>query len=175
MQISNFLTKVNLSSKKEENSKVEKSLLTTFLNYDTPKTIKWCTPSMDFKSSQVKNPYLSDMSISYEIMGVPSEPSGIFKIIYDLAAEAYGADRTLFSVNGTTGSNFTVLRSLIKQIPNLRVLAQRNVHKSVVAACEDYAINLIFLPPNIDQNLHMLLRLICVHSFALIHVNWEFV
>ena len=128
-----------------------KSHLTHALNHVTPKTIRWCTPSIDMNSAQVTNPYLSDTSVSHESLGYPGDPSGIFKQIYDHAAKAYGAAHTLFSVNGTTGSNFMVLRALSKQIPNLRILAGRNIHKSIVVACEDYGINLIFLEPNIDQ------------------------
>ncbi|HEV7424449.1 MAG TPA: aminotransferase class V-fold PLP-dependent enzyme, partial [Candidatus Paceibacterota bacterium] len=128
-----------------------KSHLTHALNHITHKAIRWCTPSIDSTFTQVKNPYASDTSISFESLGYPSDPSGIFKKIYEHAAKAYGADHTLFSVNGTTGSNFMVLRALSKQIPNLRVLSERNVHRSIVAACEDYGINLIFLEPNIDQ------------------------
>jgi arginine decarboxylase len=127
------------------------SHLTHALNHVTPKTIRWCTPSIDLSSAQVTNPYASDTSISHESLGYPADPSGLFKKIYDHAAEAYGADHTLFSVNGTTGSNFMVLRALSKQIPNLRILSERNIHKSIVVACEDYGINLIFLEPNIDQ------------------------
>jgi len=128
-----------------------KSHLTHALNHVTHKAIRWCTPSIDLTFAQVKNPYASDTSISFESLGYPSEPSGIFEKIYNHAAEAYGADHTLFSVNGTTGSNFMVLRALSKQIPNLRVLSARNIHRSIIAACEDYGINLIFLEPNIDQ------------------------
>lgn len=146
-----------LTLRQKSQKKPSRSHLTFALNYKTHKAIRWCTPSIDLTSSQVKNPYASDMSVSYESLGYPLEPSGIFKRIYDNAAEAYGADHTLFSVNGTTGSNFIVLRALSKQIPNLRVLAQRNVHKSIVAACEDYGINLIFLNPNIDQDLQLFL------------------
>lgn len=131
--------------------KYAKSHLTHALNHTTHKAIRWCTPSIDSTFAQVKNPYASDTSISFESLGYPSDPSGIFKRIYDHAAEAYGADHTLFSVNGTTGSNFMVLRALSKQIPNLRVLSERNIHRSIAAACEDYGINLIFLEPNIDQ------------------------
>jgi lysine decarboxylase len=106
---------------------------------------------------QVRDPYASDASISHESLGYPSDPSGLFKTAYETAAVAYGADHTLFSVNGTTGSNFIVLRALSKQIPNLRVLAQRNVHRSVVAASEDYGINLMFLRPNVDKDHHLFL------------------
>ncbi len=128
-----------------------KSHLTHALNHVTHKAIRWCTPSIDLTFAQVKNPYASDTSTSFESLGYPSDPSGVFKKVYEHAASAYGAQHTLFSVNGTTGSNFMVLRALSKQIPNLRMLAQRNVHRSIVAACEDYGINLFFLEPNIDQ------------------------
>ncbi len=131
--------------------KPARSHLTHALNNVTHKAIRWCTPSIDLTFAQVKDPYASDTSISFESLGYPSDPSGIFKKIYDHAAKVYGAQHTLFSVNGTTGSNFMVLRALSKQIPNLRILSQRNVHKSIVVACEDYGINLIFLEPNIDQ------------------------
>jgi arginine decarboxylase len=128
-----------------------RSHLSHALNHVTHKAIRWCTPSIDQTFTQVKNPYASDTSTSFESLGYPSDPSGIFKKIFDHAANAYGADHTLFSVNGTTGSNFMVLRALSKQIPNLRILSERNVHRSIVAACEDYGINLIFLEPNINQ------------------------
>jgi arginine decarboxylase len=128
-----------------------RSHLTHALNHVTLKAIRWCTPSIDLSAAQVMNPYASDTSVSHESLGYPADPSGIFKKIYDHAARAYGADHTLFSVNGTTGSNFMVLRALSKQIPNLRILSGRNIHKSIVIACEDYGINLIFLEPNIDQ------------------------
>jgi arginine decarboxylase len=131
--------------------------ITQVLNYRTSRVIRWCTPSIDQQVTKVFNPYKSDMSISYESLGFPSTPSGIFETAYRRAARAYGADYSLFSVNGSTGSNFVVLRALSKQIPNLRILAQRNVHKSVVVACEDYNINLIFLPPNIDEHLQIFL------------------
>ncbi len=131
--------------------KYTRSHLTHALNNVTHKAIRWCTPSIDLTFAQVTNPYASDASVSHESLGYPADPSGIFKTIYDHAAVAYGADHTLFSVNGTTGSNFMVLRALSKQIPNLRILSERNVHRSIVAASEDYGINLIFLQPNIDQ------------------------
>lgn len=133
-----------------------RSEFTDILNSRTDKAIRWCTPSV-LKLPQIKDPYISDISISYESLGFPSEPSGVFKVMYDRAAQVYGADHTLFSVNGTTGSNFIVLRALSKQIPNLRILAQRNVHKSVVAAFEDYGIDLMFLAPKVDPDLQLFL------------------
>jgi lysine decarboxylase len=135
----------------------ENSIITRVLNRKTSKAIRWCTPSIDLKMEKVKQPYDSDMSISYQTLGLPNIPSGMFKRAYKKAAKAYGADCTLFSVNGSTGSNFVVLRALSKQIPFLKVLAMRNIHKSVLHACEDYSINLMLLPPNIDEELQIFL------------------
>lgn len=131
--------------------------ITVHLNTKTHKAIRWCTPSIDPSSTRVLDPYKSDISVSHQSIGYPSEPSGIFKTAYDRAAYAYGADQTLFSVNGSTGSNYIVLRALSKQFLNLKVLAQRNIHKSVMFACEDYLINLVCLPPNVDPNLQIFL------------------
>jgi arginine decarboxylase len=152
MQIRSLLAEIPFTRKRDPEFR-----LTHILNKETRNTIRWCTPSIDLESAQVKNPYESDTSISYESLGFPSEPSGVFKKMYDCAARVYGADHTVFSVNGSSGSNFMVLRALSKQIPNLRVLAQRNVHKSIVSACEDYGINLQFLPFNIDQKFQLFL------------------
>lgn len=131
--------------------------ITQVLNETTNKSIRWCTPSIEIDHDRVKNIYSSDMSVSFEGLGFPSEPSGIFYEAYEKAAKAYGSDKTLFSVNGSTGCNFIVLRTLAKQIPNLRILAQRNIHKSILNACQDYGINLLFIDAHIDSHLQIFL------------------
>ncbi len=130
--------------------------ITGILN-QTASIIRWCTPSVDLTAPRVISSYESDISVSYMSLGFPNEPSGIFEDAYKRAARAYGADHTLFSVNGSTGSNFMIMRALSKQIPKVKILAQRNIHKSILAACEDYNINLIFLAPKIDQRHHIFL------------------
>lgn len=131
--------------------------ITHALNNATKNSIRWCTPSIDFQTERVLDHYLSDMSVSYESLGFPSEPSGIFLDAYKRAAKAYKSDRTLFSVNGSTGSNFIVIRALSKQIQNLRILAQRNIHKSILNACQDYGVNLLFADANVDPDLQCFL------------------
>jgi lysine decarboxylase len=131
--------------------------ITQVLNSAVPNTIRWCTPSVAIDVEKVKNHYISDVSVSFERLGFPSEPSGIFLDAYTRAAKLYGADQTLFSVNGSTGSNFIVLRTLSKQIPNLRILALRNIHKSILHACQDYSINLHFIDSHVDSHLQIFL------------------
>ena len=155
MKVRKILDKVSFGHSAREENAAAPSHLTDFLNRQTHNLIRWCTPSINLESFHVKKPYHSDISVSYESLGFPLEPSGVFKAIYEHAAHAYGSDNCIFSVNGTSGSNFVVLRALAKQIPNLRILAERNVHKSVVAACEDYRINLIFLTPKVDEHLQL--------------------
>lgn len=136
---------------------MKKTDITYVLNHRTKNSIRWCTPSILPEADRVLNPYESDISVSFQSLGFPSEPSGIFATAHKKAAKAYGADHTLFCVNGSTGSNFIILRALSKQIPNLRVLVQRNIHRSVMVACEDYRINSIFLPENIDEQMQIFL------------------
>lgn len=82
------------------------------------------------------------------------EPTGLFRHAFERAARIFGAEHTLFSVNGTTWSNFVVIRTLVKQYPNLRMLASRNVHRSVVSSCEDYGVQLMFLPTRMQERFH---------------------
>lgn len=81
--------------------------------------------------------------------------SGIFHDANVLAAKAYGAQHTLFSVNGSTGSNFMVLRALKNQLGDMKLLAQRNVHKSISVATEDYQIDVEYLNPHYDDLLQI--------------------
>jgi arginine decarboxylase len=129
--------------------------ITDILNYQTKKTIRWCTPSIIPSAAKILDFYSSDISISYHMLGYPTDPSGVFKKAYQKAAKAYGADHSLFSVNGSSGSNFVVFRTLSKQIPNAKILAQRNIHQSALAACEDYLLNLDFIPARVDDKLNI--------------------
>lgn len=117
--------------------------------------IKWCTPSIHPRVPRANGIYDSDISISYHGLGNPSLNTGVFKKAHDLAAIAYQSEHTLFSVNGSSGSNFIVLRSLSHQLKKVNMLAQRNVHKSISVAAEDYRININYLQPHYDQSLQI--------------------
>lgn len=81
------------------NSSFKGYSITDVLNRYTRRVIRWCTPSVLQEVSKVIDPYSSDMSVSYHLMGFPFEPSGIFETAYKKAAKAYKSDKTLFSVN----------------------------------------------------------------------------
>jgi len=117
--------------------------------------IQWCTPSIHMEVPRVSDIYGNDVSVSYHSLGNPCTNTGIFLAAHQLAAQAYGADYTLFSVNGSTGSNFIVLRALKRQLGKIKLLAQRNVHKSIVTAAEDYGIDITYIPLRYHNDLQI--------------------
>jgi len=138
-----------------------KTPIVDLLNETVPHLIAWCTPSILRTQRQVVDIYTSGMSISYEEKGNPEEPpwrasSGIFGEAYQLAAQAYWGEQyqsdthhCVFSVNGSTGSNFMIMKALKLHLRDkLHILAQRNVHKSIIDASDDYQVKLSFLKPN---------------------------
>jgi arginine decarboxylase len=91
--------------------------------------------------SVVKSPWISDMAEFYGLNiflaetsatsgGLDSllDPVGPIKRAQELAAHAFGAQRTFFVTNGTSTANKIVLQSIIT--PGEIVLVDRNCHKS---------------------------------------------
>ena len=59
------------------------------------------------------------------------KPIGVIKEAQELAAKAYGADRSFFLVNGTTAGNHAMVMTACN--PGTGILMARNCHKSVIA------------------------------------------
>ena len=59
------------------------------------------------------------------------KPVGVIREAQELAAEAHGADRSFFLVNGTTVGNHAMILSSV--LPGEEVLVARNAHKSILA------------------------------------------
>ncbi|WP_017753569.1 aminotransferase class I/II-fold pyridoxal phosphate-dependent enzyme [Calidifontibacillus oryziterrae] len=78
-------------------------------------------------------------------------PHGMIKDAQDLAAEAFGADYTFFSVQGTSGAIMTMVMSVCK--PGDKIIVPRNVHKSVMTAIIFSGATPVFIHPAIDKNL----------------------
>ena len=125
------------------------------LNHDIDSIIRWCTPSIHPKVPRINGIYQNDISVSFHKIGNPSMDTGVFHEAHKLAAKAYRADHTLFSVNGSTGSNFMVLRALKHQLGKVKMLAQRNVHKSISCAIEDFQIDISYIKPHYDNTLQI--------------------
>ncbi|WP_077211378.1 aminotransferase class I/II-fold pyridoxal phosphate-dependent enzyme [Bacillus dakarensis] len=78
-------------------------------------------------------------------------PKGMIKKAQDLAAEAFGADHTFFSVQGTSGAIMTMVMAVCG--PGDKIIVPRNVHKSVMSAIVFSGAVPIFIHPEVDENL----------------------
>ena len=84
------------------------------------------------------------------------KPRGVIKEAQELAAKAYGADRSYFLLNGTTGGNHAMILAACN--PGDKVLLSRNAHKSVLAAMILSGVQPVFFRPAIDENLKIILN-----------------
>lgn len=78
-------------------------------------------------------------------------PKGIIKQSQDLAAKAFGADHTFFSVQGTSGAIMAMIMSVCGH--GDKILVPRNVHKSIMSAIVFSGAIPIFVHPVVDQTL----------------------
>ncbi|NPC92423.1 aminotransferase class I/II-fold pyridoxal phosphate-dependent enzyme [Bacillus sp. WMMC1349] len=78
-------------------------------------------------------------------------PKGMIKEAQDLAAKAFGADHTFFSVQGTSGAIMTMVMAVCG--PGDKILVPRNVHKSVMTAIVFSGAVPVFIHPEIDNEL----------------------
>jgi arginine decarboxylase len=79
------------------------------------------------------------------------KPVGVIKEAQELAAEAHGADRSFFLVNGTTVGNHAMIVSTVR--PGDEVLVARNAHKSILAGIILSGATPRFFLPSFDAEL----------------------
>lgn len=79
------------------------------------------------------------------------QPQGIIEHAQKLAAEAFGAERTFFSVQGTSGAIMAMILATCK--PGDKIIVPRTVHKSVLSAIVFADCNPIFIHPELDPML----------------------
>jgi len=83
-------------------------------------------------------------------------PTGVIKEAQELAASAYGADRSFFLVNGTSVGNHAMVMTACN--PGTGILMARNCHKSVLAGVILSGATPHFIQPEIDHGLKMTLN-----------------
>ncbi|WP_199617748.1 aminotransferase class I/II-fold pyridoxal phosphate-dependent enzyme [Paenibacillus alkalitolerans] len=79
------------------------------------------------------------------------QPAGAIAEAQALAAEAFGADYTFFSVQGTSGAIQAMIMSVCG--PGEKIIVPRNVHKSVMSAIIFAGARPVFLSPAMDEQL----------------------
>lgn len=77
-------------------------------------------------------------------------PRGMIKEAQELAAKAFGAERTFFSVQGTSGAIMAMVLASVG--PGDKVLVPRNVHKAVITAIVLAGAHPVFMIPEFDYD-----------------------
>ncbi|PLS16526.1 arginine decarboxylase [Bacillus sp. M6-12] len=100
--------------------------------------------------------FIGENALSIDLINIAPlddlhQPKGMIKKAQDLAAEAFGADHTFFSVQGTSGAIMTMVMAVCG--PGDKIIVPRNVHKSVMSAIVFSGAVPIFIHPEIDKNL----------------------
>ncbi|WP_462409115.1 aminotransferase class I/II-fold pyridoxal phosphate-dependent enzyme [Neobacillus sp. Marseille-QA0830] len=100
--------------------------------------------------------FIGDNALSIDLINIGPlddlhHPKGMIKQAQELAAEAFGADYTFFSVQGTSGAIMTMVMAVCG--PGEKIIVPRNVHKSVMSAIVFSGAIPVFIHPEIDKNL----------------------
>ncbi len=100
--------------------------------------------------------FIGDQALSIDLINIAPlddlhQPTGVIDEAQRLAAEAFGADYTFFSVQGTSGAIQTMIMSVCA--PGEKIIVPRNVHKSVMSAIIFAGARPIFISPAMDPNL----------------------
>ncbi|WP_046175478.1 aminotransferase class I/II-fold pyridoxal phosphate-dependent enzyme [Domibacillus indicus] len=100
--------------------------------------------------------FIGENALSIDLINIAPlddlhQPHGIIKEAQQLAAEAFGADHTFFSVQGTSGAIMTMIMAVCG--PGEKIIVPRNVHKSIMTAIVFSGAIPIFIHPEIDKDL----------------------
>ncbi|PYZ99155.1 arginine decarboxylase [Alteribacter lacisalsi] len=100
--------------------------------------------------------FIGENALSIDLINIAPlddlhHPQGMIKEAQDLAAAAFGADHTFFSVQGTSGAIMTMIMSVCG--PGDKIIVPRNVHKSIMSAIVFSGATPIFIHPEIDPEL----------------------
>jgi len=100
--------------------------------------------------------FIGENALSIDLINIAPlddlhNPQGIIKEAQELAAEAFGADHTFFSVQGTSGAIMAMVMSVVE--PGDKIIVPRNVHKSVITALILAGATPVFIHPVMDETL----------------------
>ncbi|WP_328805115.1 aminotransferase class I/II-fold pyridoxal phosphate-dependent enzyme [Paenibacillus albicereus] len=100
--------------------------------------------------------FIGDNALSIDLINIAPlddlhQPTGVIEESQKLAADAFGADYTFFSVQGTSGAIMTMILSVCA--PGDKIIVPRNVHKSVMSAIIFAGARPVFISPARDGNL----------------------
>ena len=100
--------------------------------------------------------FIGDNALSIDLINIAPlddlhQPTGVIEEAQKLAAVAFGADYTFFSVQGTSGAIMTMIMTVCS--PGDKIIVPRNVHKSVLSAIIFTGAKPVFVSPAQDANI----------------------
>ncbi|BFH61535.1 aminotransferase class I/II-fold pyridoxal phosphate-dependent enzyme [Paenibacillus azoreducens] len=100
--------------------------------------------------------FIGDNALSIDLINIAPlddlhQPTGVIEEAQKLAADAFGADYTYFSVQGTSGAIMTMIMSMCS--PGDKIIVPRNIHKSIMSAIIFSGAKPVFVSPARDENL----------------------
>ncbi|MFZ5827288.1 MAG: aminotransferase class I/II-fold pyridoxal phosphate-dependent enzyme [Bacillota bacterium] len=100
--------------------------------------------------------FIGENALSIDLINIAPlddlhNPHGMIRDAQAIAAQAFGADHTYFSVQGTSGAIITMIMTVCG--PGDKILVPRNVHKSVTTGIVLSGALPIFMTPDLDYNL----------------------
>ncbi|MED1488250.1 MULTISPECIES: aminotransferase class I/II-fold pyridoxal phosphate-dependent enzyme [Bacillus] len=100
--------------------------------------------------------FIGENALSIDLINIAPlddlhNPKGVIHQAQKLAAEAFGADYSFFSVQGTSGAIMAMVMSVCG--PGDKIIIPRNVHKSIMSAIIFSGAVPIFIHPEIDGRL----------------------
>ncbi|KMJ58478.1 arginine decarboxylase [Bacillus sp. LL01] len=139
-------------------SQIDTPLFTGLLNHAKKNPVQFHIPG--HKKGAGIDPefreFIGDNALSIDLINIGPlddlhQPKGMIKDAQDLAAKAFGADHTFFSVQGTSGAIMTMVMAVCG--PGEKIIVPRNVHKSVMSAIVFSGAVPIFIHPEVDKEL----------------------
>jgi arginine/lysine/ornithine decarboxylase len=116
------------------NAPIVEALKTAYKNptyqFHIPGHTKGLGTLPDFRKLIGKKALMVDTTDEFDNLGTLTPATGPIKEAEILAAQAFGADRTFFLLNGSTVGNLAIAMGLTK--PNQKVIVNRNCHRSIL-------------------------------------------
>lgn len=133
-------------------------LFTAVKNHAASKPVQFHIPGhkQGRGSDEEFRQFIGDNALSIDLINIAPlddlhQPTGVIEEAQALAADAFGADYTYFSVQGTSGAIMTMILSTCS--PGDKIIIPRNIHKSIMSAIIFSGAKPVFVSPARDENL----------------------
>ena len=103
-----------------------------------------------FRSFMGDNPFKIDVTV-FKLVDSFHHPTGPIKKAQELAADAYGADASFFSVHGTSGAIQAMIMSVVGS--GDKIIVPRNVHKSITGGIILSGAIPVYMQPELDKKI----------------------